>query len=122
MGTRRPSAWWLAANTLVALALARALLRRDAEIRRGEALLSAVARAGRNISALGTDEVLAGVTAAVAAMGMESANISVIDETRGTYRVIHAIGMPEDYVSAEHPATIGMTGLAREARATVAIA
>jgi diguanylate cyclase (GGDEF)-like protein len=122
MGTRRLSAWWLAANTVFALALARALLRRDAEIRRGEALLSAVARAGRNISVLGTDEVLAGVTAAVAAMGMESANISVIDEERGTYRVIHAIGMPDDYVAAEHPATIGMTGLAREARGTVAIA
>ena len=70
---------------------------------------------------LGTEEVLEGVVGAVREMGFESANISIIDETAATYRVIHAHGMPADYVDSVHPATIGMTG--RRARAaTVAAA
>jgi diguanylate cyclase (GGDEF)-like protein len=96
--------------------------RSSAYAARSAALLAVVARAGKSMNRLGTEEVLEGVIAAVGEMGFESANISIIDEERGTYRVIHARGMPADYAGAEHPATIGMTGLARAARATVAVA
>jgi diguanylate cyclase (GGDEF)-like protein len=104
---------------LTALTLSR---RSAADAARWASLLGVVARAGRDMNRLGTEEVLEGVVAAVGELGFESANISIIDEASGTYRVVNARGMPEDYVNAVHPATIGMTGLARERRATVAVA
>jgi diguanylate cyclase (GGDEF)-like protein len=96
--------------------------RSAADAARSAALLAVVARAGKSMNRLGTEEVLEGVVAAVGEMGFESANISIIDEESGTYHVTHARGMPDDYVNAVHPATIGMTGLARAARAVVAVA
>ena len=96
--------------------------RSAADAARSAALLAVVARAGKSMNRLGTEEVLEGVVAAVGEMGFESANISIIDEESGSYHVTHARGMPADYVTAVHPATIGMTGLARAARAVVAVA
>ena len=96
--------------------------RSAAETARWAALLRIVARAGRDMNRLGTEEVLEGVVGAVREMGFDSANLSIIDETAATYRVIHAHGMPADYVDSVHPATIGMTGMVRSRRATVAAA
>ena len=94
--------------------------RSTAEAARWAALLRIVARAGRDMHRLGNEQVLEGVVGAVREMGFESANISIIDEAAATYRVIHAHGMPDDYVRSSHPATIGMTGMVRTRRATVA--
>jgi diguanylate cyclase (GGDEF)-like protein len=101
--------------------LARDKARSAAEATHRASLLGIVAAATRTLITLTPEEVLDGVTRAVTELGYESANISIIDEAAGTYRVTHAWGMPDEYVTATHPADIGMTGMVRQAQKTVAV-
>ena len=93
--------------------------RRESE-RRAE-LLAIVARAARSVSALESGQVLEAVVQGATTLGLESANLALFDEIEGTYSVAHGIGLPADYVEAEHSATAGMPGLVRRQRETVVV-
>jgi len=91
------------------------------ESRRRASLLATVAASARSMSALETEQVFASVVTAVQRLGFESADICLIDHASCTYRVVHAIGLPESYTRDVHPADEGLISEVRRARATVTI-
>ena len=102
-----------------------ALLHRRAatDAARWATLLRIVARAGRDMNRLGSGQVLEGVVGGVREMGFDSANISIIDEAAGKAIASSTrTACPPTTWTPVHPATIGMTGMVRARRATVAAA
>ncbi|MDQ3646382.1 MAG: ATP-binding protein [Actinomycetota bacterium] len=73
-------------------------------------LLETVASAAREMSVLGPEGVFEVVIGAVNDLGLEASNITLFDESRGTFRSIRARGLPEEYLSEEYPASSGVTG------------
>lgn len=96
---------------------------RDAhdESERRAGLLAAVARSGEAINRLSSDAVLQHVVDSVAGLGFEACNFDFFDPDRDTYHVSHAHGLPDEYVTNEHPADAGMPGLVRDADETVVV-
>ncbi len=92
-----------------------------AESERRARLLEIVARAGRQVSSLDTEQVLEGVVGGASALGFEAANLAVYDDADRRYRVAYAVGLPDRYVEASHPADSGLPGLVREEAATVVL-
>jgi K+-sensing histidine kinase KdpD len=87
---------------------------------RWASLVATVASAAREMT-LEHERVLDVVADAALALGMESVNFAVIDEDAGVYRIEHPRGMPEEYVTTEHPLDMGMTALVRRAGSTVVV-
>jgi len=92
-----------------------------AESERRARLLEVVARTGRRVSSLDTEQVLAAVVGGASALGFESATLAVYDDAGERYRVTHASGLPEEYVRTIHPADAGLPGMVRERGATVVV-
>lgn len=91
------------------------------EADRRASLLATVARAARPMSSLDPQRVLIEVVESAMKLGFQAANLCLFDEERETYRVVHGRGLPDEYVSGEHPWTLGMPGLVREEQHTVIV-
>jgi signal transduction histidine kinase len=99
---------------------------RDLSVARSESqrrakLLATVAGAASSINVLDPDGVLAHVVEAVIELGFDASNLCVLQDNGEAYRVVHGQGLPPEYEEGVHPATMGMPGLVREARATVVV-
>jgi len=128
-----PSRVYLQVAALTALAFLSGFLSREltrqmrahaearTESERRARLLEIVARAGRQVSSLDTEQVLEGVVRGASALGFEAANLAVYDDADQRYRVAYAVGLPDQYVEASHPADAGLPGLVREEAATVVL-
>lgn len=91
------------------------------ESRRRATLLAKVAGAARTMSTLDPGQVLRDVVGCALELGFQAANLCLYDEERERYRVAYARGLPAEYVRNEHPWDIGMPGLVRVKRKTVAL-
>ncbi|MGH2764764.1 MAG: ATP-binding protein, partial [Actinomycetota bacterium] len=91
------------------------------ESERRARLLEIVARAGRQVSSLDTEQVLQAVVSGATALGFEAANLAVYDDAEERYRVAYATGLSDEYVKATHPAVAGLPGLVRERETTVVL-
>jgi signal transduction histidine kinase len=92
-----------------------------AESERRARLLEVVARAGRRVSSLDTEQVLEAVVGGATALGFEAANLAVFDDAGERFQVAFASGLPEEYADSTHPATAGVPGLVRDRGATVVV-
>jgi signal transduction histidine kinase len=93
---------------------------RTESLRRAQ-LLEIVARAGRRVSSLDSEQVLEGVVLGATRLGFEAANLAVYDDADARFRVAYAVGLPAEYVRASHSAGAGVPGLVREGRSTVVL-
>ena len=91
---------------------------RDESARRA-GLLRTVAGAGRTMSFLDSDRVLASVVDSALALGFEAADICFYDEATQTYRVGHPRGLPREYAEGRHSASTGIMGRVLRERTTV---
>jgi signal transduction histidine kinase len=91
------------------------------ESERRAVLLATVARAGRTVSALESDRVLEAVVRGATRLGFEASHLAVFDVVGHRFRVAFAVGLPEAYTQASHPADVGMPGLVRERQETVVL-
>jgi signal transduction histidine kinase len=91
------------------------------ESERRARLLEVVARAGRRVSSLDTEQVLKAVVGGATALGFEAANLAVFDDAGERFQVAFASGLPGEYADSTHPATAGLPGLVRQRGATVVI-
>ena len=91
------------------------------ESERRARLLEVVARAGRSVSSLDTEQVLEAVVGGATALGFEAANLAVFDDAGERFQVAFASGLPDEYRDSTHPATAGLPGQIRERGATVVI-
>ncbi len=82
-------------------------------------LLEAVTTAAREVNVLDVSRVLAAVVRGLDELGLEWAHVSLIDETSGTYHMVHAQGIPEEYLRAATPVGSGIVGLVYRRRGTV---
>ncbi|HYZ11802.1 MAG TPA: ATP-binding protein [Actinomycetota bacterium] len=99
----------------------RAHVHARSESERRARLLEVVARAGRRVSSLDTEQVLEAVVGGATALGFEAANLAVFDDAGERFQVAFASGLPEEYADSTHPSTAGLPGLVRERGATVVI-
>jgi diguanylate cyclase (GGDEF)-like protein len=93
--------------------------RNAAESARRASLLATVTDVSRDFNVHETDKVLDAVTAAVAQLGLEWGHVSLIDEETGTYRLVHAQGVPTECVEAKPSVAAGIVGMVREEKRTV---
>ncbi|MGH2734795.1 MAG: ATP-binding protein [Actinomycetota bacterium] len=91
------------------------------ESRRRAQRLALVAAAARNMSELGPDHVLRTVVASAIDLGLEAANLCLIDSESATYRVLNGIGLPDDYEESVHSTSMGLVALALEAQGTIVV-
>jgi diguanylate cyclase (GGDEF)-like protein/PAS domain S-box-containing protein len=82
---------------------------------------SRVAGLGREMGSLDEEAILAWAVDAVSELGFEAANICIYSENEQSYRVLHARGLPEEYVNNFHPADRGMAHLVQQERRTVVV-
>lgn len=106
---------------LVAGVMAQNLSRERVAAERRAFLVATVASVGRRTT-LDPEEVLSTVVDACFRLGFEAGGIALIDEPSGTYRVVHALGLPDDYVRALHPLSTGLVGQVHKERRTVTVA
>jgi len=85
------------------------------------ALWSRVAGLGRELDALDKDSILSWAVDAVSQLGFEAANVCEILDDGRHFRVVHAHGLPDDYVRHIQPADRGMTAYVLEQRRTVVV-
>ena len=90
-----------------------------AESERRAALLERVARAAREVSALGPDEVLSSVVDAVVDLDFDAVSILVIDDGGLTFRATHSRGLPEGFNDRRYPIDQGLAGRVLQERGTV---
>ncbi len=90
-----------------------------AESMRRAHLLEAVTAAAREVNVLDAGRVLAAVIRGLDKLGLEWAHVSLIDESSGTYSMVHAQGIPEEYLRAATPVGSGIVGLVYRSRDTV---
>lgn len=94
--------------------------RARAESERRAALFQTVAVAARDIGNLNPEEVIRAVVHATQRLGFEAANISEVDHETQTYASLYGLGVPDEYVNARLPFTIGGVGMCiREDRTIV---
>lgn len=101
---------------LVGETVARAMRRlRDAqqESERRAILLQTVADSARSMSVLDPQGVLEGVVGSALALGFDAAEICRFDDDGG-YRVMHAQGLPDEYIRSRHPAGSGLAAMVRD--------
>ena len=106
---------------LVAGVMAENLSRERTAAERRAFLVATVASVGRRTT-LDPDEVLSTVVDGALRLGFEAGGIALIEEAAGTYRVVHARGLPDEYVQATHPLSNGLVGQAHGERRTVTVA
>jgi diguanylate cyclase (GGDEF)-like protein len=88
---------------------------------RRAALLRQVSATAREVNLLDADKVCDAVVEGVCELGMKASHISLFDEDAGTYYMIRSRGIPEVYATARPPASAGIVGMVRQARATIAL-
>lgn len=88
--------------------------------RRAE-LLATVAATAREVYMLDAAGACELVVGAVCELGMQASHISLFDESSGTYHMTQSLGIPQAYTEARPPATAGIVGMVRTARATVSL-
>jgi K+-sensing histidine kinase KdpD len=115
------------------VALASGYLARDLTVQMGAArtaqhesdnracLLRLVAAASKSINSLDPAEVLDLVVESALVLGFDAANVCVLSEDETTYEVVSPRGMPGEYASGTHPASVGMAGLVLDQRGTVVV-
>lgn len=86
---------------------------------RRASLLRRVAATAREVNALDSDAVYDAVVDAVCELGLKAGHISLFDEPSGTYHMIRARGIPEQYTRSRPSADEGIVGMVRRARASV---
>src|ERR687892_313754 len=106
---------------LVAGVMAENLSRERVAAERRAFLVATVASVGRRTT-LDPDEVLSTVVDACVRLGFEAGGIALMDEPSRTYRVVHARGLPDEYVRATHPLSTGLVGRVLKERRTVTVA
>jgi signal transduction histidine kinase len=84
-------------------------------------LVATVASVGRRTT-LDPDEVLSTVVDACMHLGFDASGIVLMDEPSRTYRVVHARGLPDEYVRATHPLSTGLVGQVHKERRTMTVA
>jgi diguanylate cyclase (GGDEF)-like protein/PAS domain S-box-containing protein len=112
------------AADVMALALSRELSFRDEVISLAEeraSMWSRVAGLGREAGTLDKDALLAWAVDAVCEMGLEAANVCLFNEGGNSYRVVHARGLPEEYVKEVQSSDRGMVHFVKERRTTVLV-
>ena len=109
----------MALVTLMAGYMAAEKDRIAAESARRASLLAAVTTAARYVNVLEPSQVLQAVTEALGHLGLGWGQVALIDEETATYRIVHGVGVPREYANATPPASAGIVGMVREARATV---
>lgn len=93
---------------------------RESESRAG--MWSHVAGLGREVGSLDEEEVLAWAVGAVSELGFEAANVCMFNDDNKSYRVVHALGLPESYVNSVQSSERGMAHLVQRERKTVVVA
>ena len=92
--------------------------RRESE--RRASLFQSVAVAARDIGNLRPDEVIRAVVHATQSLGFEAASISEVDHQTQTYASRYGVELPEEYLNARLPFTMGGVGMCiREGRTIV---
>ena len=86
-----------------------------------EQLWRTVAALVRQIDVPVIDEVLAAVVDALVTVGFDSADICEVDIAAGTFRVLHARGIPESYTAEVHDLSHGAAARVLERRAVVVL-
>ena len=90
------------------------------ESERRATLFQSVAVAARDISNLKPDEVIRAVVHATQALGFEAACISEVDHRTQTYAARYGVELPDEYLKARLPFTMGGIGMCiREGRTIV---
>lgn len=84
-------------------------------------LVATVASVGRR-STLDPEDVLSTVVDACMHLGFEAGGIGLFDEPSRTYRVVHGRGLPDEYVRATHPLSVGLVGQVCKERKTLTVA
>jgi signal transduction histidine kinase len=93
--------------------------RRESE--RRATLFQSVAVAARDISNLKPDEVIRAVVHATQALGFEAACISEVDHRTQTYASRYGVELPEEYLNARLPFTMGGIGMCIKEGRTIVI-
>lgn len=81
-------------------------------------LLATIARSAHSIGTLDSGRVLTAVTDAVIALHFDAVSMCLFEETGDTYRVIESRGLPDEFLSGEHPNSTLIMRLVRERRTT----
>lgn len=105
---------------LVAGVMAENLSRERVAAERRAFLVATVASVGRRTT-LDPDEVLGIVMDACQHLGFEAGGIALYDESSRTYRVVHARGLPDEYIRTTHPLSMGLVGQVYKERRTLAV-
>ncbi|HVM53160.1 MAG TPA: bifunctional diguanylate cyclase/phosphodiesterase [Acidimicrobiales bacterium] len=84
-------------------------------------LLRIAADAGRSLASLGGGEVLDAVMAASIELGFEAADVCVLDEPNGVWRLERAVNLPAGYVEGDQAADVGLSALVRREGRTIVI-
>ena len=83
-------------------------------------LLRIAADAGRSLASLGGGQVLDSAVRAAIELGFEAADVCVLDEANGVWRIERSVNLPDAYVRARQPVDSGVSALVRrEGRAVV---
>jgi len=91
------------------------------ESERRAALFQTVAVAARDIGNLKPDEVIRAVVHATRRLGFEAANISEVDHETQTYASLYGLGVPEEYLNARLPFTMGGVGMCIRENRTIVV-
>lgn len=91
------------------------------ESERRASLLATVAGAAKEVNVLDASKVLQAVIDGVSQLGLEWTHVSLIDDDTGTYRMVAALGIPDEYLKATPPVTAGIMGLVYRNRDTVVL-
>lgn len=105
---------------LVAGVMAENLSRERVAAERRAFLVATVASVGRRTT-LDPDEVPGIVMDACQQLGFEAGGIALYDESSRTYRVVHARGLPDEYIRTTHPLSMGLVGQVYKERRTLAV-
>ena len=97
-------------------------LSREREAAERRAFLVATVASVGGMTTLDPDEVLSTVVDACLRLGFEAGAIALINEPARTYSVVHARGLPDEYVRATHPLSTGLIGQMYQERRTVTVA
>ena len=84
-------------------------------------LLRIAVESGRSLAALGDDEVLDSVMRASLELGFDAADVCVLDEASGTWRLERAVNMPASYVEQGQAADVGLSAQVRREGRTIVI-
>ncbi len=84
-------------------------------------LVQTVARAGNAVNVLDPQAVLQAVVEAATTLGLEAADLCVLDPEGAEYEVLAARGLPDDYTGRRHASDSGVVGRVLAERRTVVV-